>query len=76
MCRDLFAQLKDPYYIHDQVGLTQTCGWVDAWSYAPSVYAVVARTAKHVAAAVDFARVHNPRLVVKGGGHRYQGRLR
>jgi len=72
-CRDLFAHLKNPYYIHDQVGLTQTCGWVDAWSYAPSVYAVVARTATHVAAAVDFARAHNLRLVVKGGGHSYQG---
>jgi FAD/FMN-containing dehydrogenase len=72
-CRDLFAHLKNPYYLHDQVGVTQTCGWVDAWSFAPSVYAVVPRTAKHVAAAVDFARVHNVRLVVKGGGHSYQG---
>ena len=72
-CRDLFEHLKNPYYLHDQVGMTQTCGWVDAWSFAPSVYAVVPRTAKHVAAAVDFARVHNVRLVVKGGGHSYQG---
>lgn len=40
---------------------------------APSIYAVAAKTAADVAAAVDFARVHNLRLVVKGGGHSYLG---
>jgi FAD/FMN-containing dehydrogenase len=48
-------------------------GWVDAWATKPSVYAVAARNAGHIAAAVNFAREHNLRLVVKGGGHSYQG---
>src|SRR3954470_24920555 len=56
---DLFEQLKNPYFIADNVGLTQTCGWVDAWACAPSVYAVVPRATKHVVAAVNFARENN-----------------
>jgi FAD/FMN-containing dehydrogenase len=38
-----------------------------------SVYAVAARNGHDIAAAVNFAREHNLRLVVKGGGHSYQG---
>jgi len=72
-CRALFVELKNPYYIGDSPGLTQTLGWVDAWATKPSVYAVAARNAHDVAAAVNFARKHNLRLVVKGGGHSYQG---
>ncbi len=72
-CKALFANLKNPYYIGDNAGLTQTLGWVDAWATKPSVYAVAARNANDIAAAVNFAREHNLRLVVKGGGHSYQG---
>jgi len=72
-CTDVFRELKNPYYIGDQVGLTQTSGWVDAWSSAPSVYAVAARRSDDVIAAVNFARDNRLRLVVKGGGHSYQG---
>jgi FAD/FMN-containing dehydrogenase len=72
-CKTLFANLKNPYYIGDNPGVTQTLGWVDAWFTKPSVYAVAARNAGDVAAAVDFARENNLRLVVKGGGHSYQG---
>ena len=39
----------------------------------PSVYAVAARHADDVVAAVNFARSNRLRLVVKGGGHSYQG---
>jgi FAD/FMN-containing dehydrogenase len=72
-CRDVFKELKNPYYIGDQVALTQTTGWVDAWTSQPSVYAVAARKAEDIVAAVNFARENNLRLVVKGGGHSYLG---
>ena len=69
----LSENLKNPYYIGDQPGLTQSLGWVDAWATKPSVYAVAARNAHDIAEAVNFARENDLRLVVKGGGHSYQG---
>ncbi len=72
-CKNLLASIKNPYYIGDQPGLTQTLGWVDAWFTKPSVYVVAAESASHIAAAVNFARENDLRLVVKGGGHSYQG---
>ena len=72
-CQNLLDNIHNPYYIGDQPGLTQTLGWVDAWVSKPSVYAVAARNADHIAAAVNFARENDLRLVVKGGGHSYQG---
>jgi FAD/FMN-containing dehydrogenase len=72
-CAAVFRGLKNPWYIGDNVALTQTSGWVDAWTSAPSAYAVAARNTADVVAAADFARTHRLRLVVKGGGHSYQG---
>ena len=72
-CEQLFKELKNPYYLGDEVGLTQSLGWVGAWTSEPSVYAVAAKTTNDVVAAVNFARTNNLRLVVKGGGHSYQG---
>ena len=72
-CATAFRELKNPYYIRDQVGITQTLGWIDGWTYQPSVYAVAARQTSDVVAAVNFAREHNLRLVIKGGGHSYLG---
>jgi len=72
-CQEILKNLKNPYFIGDQPGLTQTSGWVDAWMSTPSAYAVVARGTADVVTAVNFARAHNLRLVVKGGGHSYQG---
>jgi FAD/FMN-containing dehydrogenase len=72
-CARIFKDLKNPYYLGDEIGLTQSLGWVDAWTSRPSVYAVAARTTADVVAAVNFAREHNLRVVVKGGGHSYQG---
>lgn len=73
-CAAHFKALKNPYFLGDEVSLTQTLGWVDAWTSQPSAYAVIANSAADVVAAVDFARTHHLRLVVKGGGHSYQGR--
>jgi hypothetical protein len=72
-CRDLFRELKNPYFIGDSPALTQTCGWVDAWTSEPSAYAIAAHGTSDVIAAVNFAREKNLRLVVKGGGHSYLG---
>jgi FAD/FMN-containing dehydrogenase len=71
--RQLRSEIHNPYYIADQPGLTETLGWVDAWTTQPSVYAVAARDAADIAAAVNFARDNNLRLVVKGRGHSYLG---
>jgi FAD/FMN-containing dehydrogenase len=65
--------MKNPYFIGEQAGGTQTSGWLEGWTSAPSAYAVVAQSTEHVVAAVNFARDNNLRLVVKGGGHSYQG---
>jgi FAD/FMN-containing dehydrogenase len=72
-CKKVFETLRNPYYIGDQPGMTQTLGWIDAWATKPSVYAVAARNAHDIAEAVNFARKNDLRLVVKGGGHSYQG---
>jgi FAD/FMN-containing dehydrogenase len=72
-CDDVLKLMRNPFFLGDQPGATESTGWVDAWMFAPSVYAVAVRSAEDVAAAVNFARDHHLRLVVKGGGHSYQG---
>jgi FAD/FMN-containing dehydrogenase len=72
-CESLLRSLKNPWAIGDSPALTQTSGWADAWVSTPSAYAVPARSAADVAAAVNFARSHRLRVAVKGGGHSYQG---
>jgi FAD binding domain len=72
-CNELFKNLRNPFFIGDNVALTQTLGWIDAWTSQPSEYAIAAETSADVVAAVNFAREHRLRLVVKGGGHSYFG---
>jgi FAD/FMN-containing dehydrogenase len=72
-CAALREQIKDPFFIGDNPALTQTSGWQDAWASQPSAYAVAARETADIVAAVNFARTHKLRLVVKGGGHSYKG---
>jgi FAD/FMN-containing dehydrogenase len=61
------------FYIDRSANLTQTLGWTGAFTSEPSAYAVLAASSADVAAAVNFAREHRVRLVVKGGGHSYLG---
>lgn len=72
-CLDRRRLLRNPYFLGDQPAGTQVSGWFDAWTPEPSAYVVVAQHVADVAAAVNFAREHDLRLVVKGGGHSYQG---
>lgn len=72
-CRALFENVRNPYYVGDSIPLTQTLGWVDAWTSEPSRYAMVARNADDIAKAITYARERGLRLVVKGGGHSYLG---
>jgi FAD/FMN-containing dehydrogenase len=72
-CADVRNQLRNPYFLGDHPAGTQVSGYLDAWDPHASVYAVAARTSADIAAAVNFAREHHLRLVVKGGGHSYQG---
>ncbi|ALK98681.1 FAD-linked oxidase [Massilia sp. WF1] len=72
-CAAMREQLKNPYFVGDNPALTQTSGWQDAWLSQPSAYAVAARETADIVAAVNFARTHKLRLVVKGGGHSYKG---
>jgi len=72
-CSALREQIKNPFFIGDNPALTQTSGWQDAWLSRPSAYAVAARETADIVAAVNFARTHKLRLVVKGGGHSYKG---
>jgi len=72
-CQDVLRNLRDPYFLDEAPAGTESSGWVDAWQSAPSAYAVAARSAADVVAAVNFARTHRLRLVVKGGGHSYLG---
>ncbi len=72
-CDAVFKGFKNPYFIRDNIALTQTTGWTDAWVSSPSAYAIDVRNAADVAAAVNFARENKLRLVVRGGGHSYLG---
>jgi hypothetical protein len=71
--RVFFAAARNPFFLGDHPGLTQTFGWSGAWTVQPSERVVVAQTAEDVAAAVRFARCNRVPLVVKGGGHSYKG---
>src|SRR5947207_4069437 len=63
-CRDALSNIRNPFYLGDQPAGTEISGWLDAWMPAPSVYAVKARNAADVVAAVNFARDNNLRLAV------------
>lgn len=70
---EVFRRLKNPYWIGDEPGLTQTLGWIDAWTSRPSLMAVAAESSTDVTAAIGFSKANRIPLIVKGGGHSYFG---
>jgi FAD/FMN-containing dehydrogenase len=72
-CAEMLQLLRNPFYLGEQPAGTQVSGWLDAWTPAPSVYAIKARTTADIVAGVNFARNNNLRLVVKSTGHSYLG---
>ncbi len=68
------ANLKNPWYLEEQPGATQSTGMYKAWDSTPSTYAVAVEKVDDMVAAVNFARQNKVRLVVKGTGHDYFGR--
>jgi hypothetical protein len=74
VCQEMLRNLRNPFFIGDQPWGTQIQRLGRRWVSSPSVYAVAAKAADDVAAAVDFAREHNLRLVVKGGGDSFTAR--
>jgi hypothetical protein len=46
--KTLLENVKNPYYVGEQPGLTEALGWVDAWATKPSAYAVAARNAQDI----------------------------
>jgi len=73
-CQTTLKNMQNPFYLQSKSGETQSQGWYKAWTAQVSEYAVEAKTTEDVVAAVNFARNHNLRLVIKGGGHDYLGR--
>jgi len=47
--------IRNPFYLGNQPGLTQSSGWLDAWRSAPSAYVVAPESAADVAATLRFA---------------------
>lgn len=66
--------LQNPFFLEEQPGATQSAGWLNAWISAVSPYAVVAENSQDVIAAINFAKKHHLKLVIKGTGHDYLGR--
>ena len=72
-CAQVFKDLKNPYYLGDEVGLTQSLGWVDAWTSSRASTRWPPRRRTMSSPRSISPASNNLRLVVKGGGHSYQG---
>ncbi len=50
-CATAIRNSKNPFYLQDQAGGTQSTGWLGAWNAASSAYAVAAEDAGDIAEA-------------------------
>lgn len=67
-------EIHSPFFLRQQAGATQFAGWWGAWTRELSTYAVAAETVQDVVEAVNFARAHQLKLIIKGTGHDLMGR--
>ena len=73
-CQLAIKNIHNPFFNESISGGTQSQGWLNGWDSQVSDYAVEASTTEDVVAAVNFARKHHLKLVIKGTGHDYLGR--
>lgn len=73
-CIKIMKTIYNPFHLENNSGDTQSQGWLNAWNNHASAYTVEALNAHDVAAAINFARENNLRVVIKGTGHDYLGR--
>jgi len=73
-CLEAIKKVHNPFFLESNPGNAQSQGWLNAWQYQNSPYAVEALNTKDIIAAVNFARSHGLKLVIKGTGHDYLGR--
>ena len=73
-CERFLRTLHNPFALQNNASGTESLGWLNAWENKPSSYVVEAMDTQDVVAAVNFARSHRMRVVIKGTGHDYLGR--
>lgn len=73
-CATTLKNIHNPFFNEANPGATQSQGYLNAWNNHPSEYAVEAESVNDIVAAVNFARQHKLKLVIKGTGHDYLGR--
>lgn len=72
-CSMMADHLTNPVALGDEPGATQISGYLDAWQSQPSAWVAEVHDSADMATIVRFAKRHNLRLVIKGGGHSYIG---
>lgn len=73
-CKEALKNVKNPFFMQAASGRNESQGWYNAWKMQPSSYAAEVANTQDVVEAINFAREHNLRVVIKGAGHDYLGR--
>ncbi len=74
-CAARLEELQNPYFLGEQPGATQLSGWLDAWTSAPSVYAVAAQRAEDVVGGGQLRPRQPPAPRRQGGRAQLSGHL-
>jgi FAD/FMN-containing dehydrogenase len=73
-CAAVLELHRNPFFLEEHPGATQTTGWFGAHAGGAGPYCVAAESDADLAAAIAFANQEDVRVVVKGTGHDYLGR--